>query len=191
MSVVILPAEPDLDLRPMTPDEAAQREMRSRRLAANRDRLAEGTRWLSASNTIFDGTYRHMARAARAHHRRYADDRPVEMDAGYGEVAGASACRRHHDHRLHGRQSLQRDRRRHDRHDGRRHDRQHTLHDTRRHGRRDSHHRHGGLHAHASRSHRPSHGRAARHSRTSTNRDRASHRRTSNIDDRRTGMIRC
>jgi hypothetical protein len=66
MSVIVLPADPELDLQPMTEEEAAQREMRARRLAASRDRLAEGTRWLSSTNTVFDGTYRNMARAARA-----------------------------------------------------------------------------------------------------------------------------
>ncbi len=72
--LIVLPADPDLDLQPMTPEEAAQREMRARRLAASRDRLAEGTRWLSSTNTVFDGTYRNMARAARAVFRDRADD---------------------------------------------------------------------------------------------------------------------
>jgi hypothetical protein len=66
ISFIVLPADPDLTLQPMTEEEAAQREMRARRLAVSRDKLAEGTRWLSATNTIFDGTYRNMARAARA-----------------------------------------------------------------------------------------------------------------------------
>jgi hypothetical protein len=66
IAFTILPADPDLQLEPMDPDTAAQREMRSRRLAASRDRLAEGTRWTSDTNTIFDGTYRNLARAARA-----------------------------------------------------------------------------------------------------------------------------
>lgn len=66
MALIVLPADPALDLVPMDPELAAQRELRSRRLAENRDRLAEGTRWLSDSNTVFDGTYRNLARAARA-----------------------------------------------------------------------------------------------------------------------------
>lgn len=74
ISLIVLPAEPNLDLLPMPDDEAAQREMRSRRLAASRDSLAKGTRWLSATNTIFDGTYRNMARAVRAHRKQ--QDRP-------------------------------------------------------------------------------------------------------------------
>lgn len=66
IALTILPADPDLTLEPMDAQTAAQREMRSRRLAANRDRLAEGTRWTSDTHTIFDGTYRNLARAARA-----------------------------------------------------------------------------------------------------------------------------
>jgi hypothetical protein len=69
LSAIVLPAEPELDLQSMTEDEAAEREMRARRLAASRDALAEGTRWLSTTNTVFDGTYRHMLRAAKARDR--------------------------------------------------------------------------------------------------------------------------
>jgi hypothetical protein len=66
LSVIVLPAEPDLELIAMTDDEAAERELRGRRLAANRDKLATGTRWISTTNTVFDGTYRNLYRAARA-----------------------------------------------------------------------------------------------------------------------------
>ena len=69
LSIIVLPAEPDLELVAMNEEEAAERELRARRLAANRDRLAEGTRWLSSTNTVFDGTYRHMFRAAKARDR--------------------------------------------------------------------------------------------------------------------------
>ena len=76
ISLIVIPAEPDLDLQPMEKDEAAQREMRARRLAVSRDQLAEGTRWVSSTNTVFDGTYRNLARAARAKGRgpRAGDD---------------------------------------------------------------------------------------------------------------------
>ena len=70
LSAIFIPADPELDLEPMDEDEAAEREMRSRRLQASRDKLAEGTRWLSRTNTIFDGTYRHMLRAAKARDRK-------------------------------------------------------------------------------------------------------------------------
>jgi hypothetical protein len=69
ISLIAVPAEPELDLQPMTEAEAAERELRARRLAASRDGLAEGSRWLSATDTIFDGTYRHMLRAAKARDR--------------------------------------------------------------------------------------------------------------------------
>lgn len=65
IAFIVLPAEPDLTLEPMDQETEAQREMRSRRMAASRDALAEGTRWTSDTRTIFDGTYRNLARAAR------------------------------------------------------------------------------------------------------------------------------
>ncbi|HEY1752505.1 MAG TPA: hypothetical protein VGG29_14700 [Caulobacteraceae bacterium] len=69
ISLILLPADPQLDLRPMSEAEAAERELRARRIAANRDALSEGTRWLSSTDTVFDGTYRHMFRAAKARDR--------------------------------------------------------------------------------------------------------------------------
>ena len=65
ISLIALPSEPDLQLVAMGEEEEAQREMRSRRLAKSRDDLALGTKWHSSTNTIFDATYRNMARAAR------------------------------------------------------------------------------------------------------------------------------
>ena len=49
----------------MTEEEAAERELQSRRIYANRPKLAEGTEWTSATDTVFDGTYRHLHRAAK------------------------------------------------------------------------------------------------------------------------------
>jgi hypothetical protein len=69
ISIIVLPADPDLELTPMSEEESAEREMRARRLAASRDTLAEGTRWLSTTNTVFDGVYRHLLRAAKARSR--------------------------------------------------------------------------------------------------------------------------
>jgi hypothetical protein len=68
-SIIVLPAEPDLTLEPMGEEEAAERELRARRIRDSRDTLAEGTRWLSTTNTVFDGTYRHMLRAAKSRDR--------------------------------------------------------------------------------------------------------------------------
>ncbi len=69
LSVIVLPADPKLELEPMAEDEAAEREMRSRRIAANRDALGKANRWLSSTDTVFDGTYRLMFRAAKARNR--------------------------------------------------------------------------------------------------------------------------
>jgi hypothetical protein len=69
LSAIVVPAEPELDLQPMDEEEAAQREMQARRLAASRDALAEGSRWVSSTNTVFDGTYRHLFRAVKTQAR--------------------------------------------------------------------------------------------------------------------------
>lgn len=69
LSAIVIPAEPELEVEAMDEDEAAEREMRSRRLQASRDKLATGSRWVSRTNTVFDGTYRHMLRAAKARDR--------------------------------------------------------------------------------------------------------------------------
>lgn len=69
LSAVVIPSEPELTLEPMGEEEAAERELRSRRIQASRDTLAEASRWLSSTNTIFDGTYRHLLRAAKARRR--------------------------------------------------------------------------------------------------------------------------
>jgi hypothetical protein len=69
ISLVPVPEPDQLELEAMDEETAAERELRSRRIAANRDRLSEGTRWLSSTDTVFDGTYRHMHRAAKARDR--------------------------------------------------------------------------------------------------------------------------
>jgi hypothetical protein len=69
ISFIVLPAEPELALQPMSEEEAAERELRARRVAASRDALAAGTRWTSTTHTVFDGAYRHMFRAAKARDR--------------------------------------------------------------------------------------------------------------------------
>ena len=66
MQIVFLPAEPDFELVPMSEEEAAERELRDRRIFASRETLAKDTNWTSSTNTVFDGTYRNIARAARA-----------------------------------------------------------------------------------------------------------------------------
>jgi len=70
--LLVIPEEPDLVLEPMGEEEAAERELQARRINASRDVLSEGTRWVSSTKTIFDGTYRHMLRAAKARDREKA-----------------------------------------------------------------------------------------------------------------------
>ncbi len=66
MQILLLPAEMPFELVPMAAEEAAEREMQSRRIHASRDTLAQGTTWTSSTHTVFDGTYRHILGAARA-----------------------------------------------------------------------------------------------------------------------------
>jgi len=66
MQMVFVPAEPQFELVLMDEDEAAEREMRGRRIHASRDTLSKDTEWTSSTNTVFDGTYRHILRAAKA-----------------------------------------------------------------------------------------------------------------------------
>ena len=50
----------------MVEDEAAERELQSRRIYESRDTLSADTHWISSTNTVFDGTYRHLLSAAKA-----------------------------------------------------------------------------------------------------------------------------
>ncbi len=61
----MIPAEPDVELVPMTEEEAAERELQSRRIYASRETLGADSHWLSTTNTVFDGTYRRIHGAAR------------------------------------------------------------------------------------------------------------------------------
>ena len=65
MQIMVIPEEAPFELEPMGEDEAAERELQSRRIYANRPTLGKGTEWTSATDTVFDGTYRHLHRAAK------------------------------------------------------------------------------------------------------------------------------
>ena len=67
--MIVIPSEPEVDLVPMAEEEAAERELQARRIHEARDTLSAGTRWTSATKTIFDGTYRLMLGAAKARDR--------------------------------------------------------------------------------------------------------------------------
>ncbi|HWD57502.1 MAG TPA: hypothetical protein VG308_04430 [Stellaceae bacterium] len=66
MQMIFVPAEPEFALEPMGEQEAAERELRDRRIYASRNTLAHDTTWMSSTQTVFDGTYRNLLRAARA-----------------------------------------------------------------------------------------------------------------------------
>ena len=61
---LIVPEEAPFDLIPMSDEEAAERELQSRRIFQSRGTLSAETEWTSATNTVFDGTYRHILGAA-------------------------------------------------------------------------------------------------------------------------------
>ena len=67
---IVIPTEPDLTIEPMDEEEGAERELQARRIHASRDALSGSTRWLSSTSTVFDGTYRHLLRAAKARDRQ-------------------------------------------------------------------------------------------------------------------------
>jgi hypothetical protein len=66
MQMLFIPAEQEFELLEMNEEEAAERELRGRRIHASRDTLSKDTWWTSSTNTVFDGTYRHLLRAAKA-----------------------------------------------------------------------------------------------------------------------------
>jgi len=66
MQMIFVPAEAEFVLEAMDDEEAAEREMRSRRIHASRDTLGKDSTWTSSTNTVFDATYRNILRAARA-----------------------------------------------------------------------------------------------------------------------------
>jgi len=64
--MLFVPSDTEFELVPMDEEEAAEREMRGRRIHASRDTLAEKTTWTSSTDTVFDGTYRNILRIARS-----------------------------------------------------------------------------------------------------------------------------
>ncbi len=60
-----IPEECEFALEPMSEAEAAERELQSRRIYESRSTLGADSQWLSATDTIFDATYRRLHGAAR------------------------------------------------------------------------------------------------------------------------------
>ena len=65
LQILVLPVTSDIELVPMDEEEAAEREMRGRRIHASRPALAADSTWTSDTDTVFDGTYRYLLRAAK------------------------------------------------------------------------------------------------------------------------------
>jgi hypothetical protein len=66
MQITVVEADEKIDLVEMPAEEAAEREMQSRRIYASRATLSGETQWTSDTNTVFDGTYRRILGAANA-----------------------------------------------------------------------------------------------------------------------------
>jgi hypothetical protein len=65
LQILVLPVTCDINLVPMDEEEAAEREVRGRRIHATRPTLAADSTWTSDTDTVFDGTYRYLLRAAK------------------------------------------------------------------------------------------------------------------------------
>ena len=63
--IIVIPEEASFELEKMSEEESAERELQARRIYANRPTLAAGTEWTSSTDTVFDGIYRHLHRAAK------------------------------------------------------------------------------------------------------------------------------
>jgi hypothetical protein len=63
--LTLIPEESNFELVEMSVEEAAERELQARRIHESRATLSAGTQWTSASNTVFDATYRRIHGAAR------------------------------------------------------------------------------------------------------------------------------
>ena len=66
LQITIVAADEKLDLVEMPEEEAAERELQSRRIYASRSTLSAETQWTSSTDTVFDGTYRRIHGAARS-----------------------------------------------------------------------------------------------------------------------------
>ncbi len=73
MQMLFLPLDAAFELVPMNEAEAAERELRGRRIHASRETLGKSSAWTSSTNTVFDGTYRNILRAARSRAKQTGD----------------------------------------------------------------------------------------------------------------------
>ena len=66
LQVTIVAVDDKIELVEMGEEEAAERELQSRRIHASRNSLSADTQWVSDTDTVFDGTYRRIFAAAKA-----------------------------------------------------------------------------------------------------------------------------
>jgi hypothetical protein len=69
LQIMVIPLTSEFTLSEMNEEEAAEREIRARRIHASRETLAADSTWRSDTDTVFDGTYRHLLRAAKEKRR--------------------------------------------------------------------------------------------------------------------------
>ncbi len=62
---IAIPADSDFELAQMSKEEAAERELRALRIHESRNTIGADSQWTSASNTVFDATYRRLHGAAK------------------------------------------------------------------------------------------------------------------------------
>lgn len=62
---LVIPEESEFELEPMGEEEAAERELQSRRIFESRSTLGADSQWLSSTATVFDATYRRLHGATR------------------------------------------------------------------------------------------------------------------------------
>ena len=66
IQVTVVRPDDKLELIEMGEEEAAERELQSRRIYASRSTLSADTQWVSSTDTVFDGTYRRIFGAAKS-----------------------------------------------------------------------------------------------------------------------------
>ncbi len=64
--ISFIPADDKPELVVMPEEEAAERELQSRRIYASRGTLSADSQWTSSTDTVFDGTYRRLSGAAKS-----------------------------------------------------------------------------------------------------------------------------
>jgi hypothetical protein len=69
LQVTVVIEDEKIELVEMPEEEAAERELQSRRIYASRATLGAKSQWHSATDTVFDGTYRFLFGAAKSSKR--------------------------------------------------------------------------------------------------------------------------